>query len=80
MLHVSPAYLNECVKTTTGHSVSYWIQQQIILEAKRLLGYSDLSIKEIASGLGYDDYAYFTRLFTKAGGCTPARFRKKYRV
>lgn len=79
-LHVSPAYLNECVRATTGRPVSYWIQQQMILEAKRLLGYSNLSIKEVAYSLGYEDYAYFIRQFTKASGSTPARFRKAYHV
>ncbi len=76
-LNISTAYLNECVKTTTGHPVSYHIQQRIILEAQRLLYHSDKSIKEIASELGYDDYSYFTRLFSKVTGMTPLAFRNK---
>ena len=76
-LNISTAYLNECVKTTTGHPVSYHIQQRVILESKRLLYHSDKSIKEIASELGYDDYSYFTRLFTKVTGMTPLAFRNK---
>jgi len=76
-LNISTAYLNECVKTTTGHPVSYHIQQRVILESQRLLYHSDKSIKEIASELGYDDYSYFTRLFTKVTGMTPLAFRNK---
>lgn len=76
-LNLSTAYLNECVKTTTGHPVSYHIQQRVILESQRLLYHSDKSIKEIASELGYDDYSYFTRLFTKVTGMTPLAFRNK---
>ncbi len=76
-LNISTAYLNECVKTTTGHPVSYHIQQRVILESQRLLYHSDKSIKEIASELGYDDYSYFTRLFTKVTGMTPVAFRNK---
>lgn len=76
-LNISTAYLNECVKATTGRSVSYHIQQRIVLEAKRLLYHSDSSVKEIAAQLGYDDYSYFTRLFVKISGMTPLAFRSK---
>jgi AraC family transcriptional activator of pobA len=76
-LHLSSPYLNECVKNTTGQSVGYHIQQRVILEAKRLLYHSDSSLKEIAAALGYDDYAYFSRLFTKIAGLSPLSFRNK---
>ncbi len=78
-LHLSTPYLNECIKTTTGHTVSHHIQQRVILEAKRLLYHSDQSLKEIAAGLGYDDYPYFSRLFTKVAGTSPLGFRQKNR-
>lgn len=77
MLNISTAYLNECVKNATGHSVSYHIQQRIILEAKRLLYHSNKSVKEIATELGFDDYPYFSRLFTKVAGMTAMAFRNK---
>jgi len=76
-LNISTPYLNECVKNTTGYSVSHHIQQRIILEAKRLLYHSGKSVKEIATALGYDDYPYFSRLFTKITGITPLAFRNK---
>ncbi|MEO6685493.1 MAG: helix-turn-helix domain-containing protein [Dyadobacter sp.] len=79
-LNISTLYLNECVKNTTGHSVSYHIQQRIILEAKRLLHHSDKSVKEIATHLGYDDYPYFSRLFSKVTGTTALAFRNKNHV
>jgi AraC-like DNA-binding protein len=50
-----------------------------MLEAKRRLFYTNESVKEIAFRLGYDDYAYFTRLFTKVCGISPTRFREIYR-
>lgn len=78
-LHLSTAYLSECVRSVTGHPVSFHIQQRVILEAKRLLYHSDRSLKEIAAGLGYDDYPYFSRLFTKVVGFTPLTFRHKNR-
>ncbi|QJD98334.1 helix-turn-helix domain-containing protein [Mucilaginibacter robiniae] len=77
MLHLSTPYLNECIRNTTGQSVTYHIQQRVILEAKRLLYHADQSLKEIAASLGYDDYAYFSRLFTKVAGLSPVAFRSK---
>jgi len=76
-LNISTPYLNECVKVSTGHSVSQHIQQRIVLEAKRLLYHSNKSVKEIAVELGYDDYSYFTRLFVRINGMTPLTFRSK---
>ena len=76
-LHISTPYLNECVKNATGYSVSYHIHQRVILEAKRLLYHSNTSVKEIATALGYDDYPYFSRLFTKIAGMSALAFRKK---
>ena len=79
MLNVSESYLNEALKKTTGLSVSYWITQEIMLEAKRLLYYSELNAKEVAHRLGYTDHAYFSRLFKRAAGLTPLAFRTGYR-
>jgi AraC-like DNA-binding protein len=77
-IKISPVYLNEAVKSTTGLSVRDCIQNEIILQAKRLLYYTDLTIKEISIKLGYDDWAYFTRVFTKSTNLTPSQFRKIY--
>nr|WP_067060345.1 helix-turn-helix transcriptional regulator [Mucilaginibacter sp. L294] len=78
-LNLSLSYLNECVKATTGKSISIHVQQRVALEAKRLLYHSGRSVKEIAGELGYDDYSYFTRLFNKVVGMTPIAFRDKNR-
>jgi AraC family transcriptional regulator, transcriptional activator of pobA len=79
MLNVSPAYLNECVKSTTGTPVSQWIHREIVLEAKRVLYYTDITVKELAFTLGYEDHTYFTRLFGKAAGISPLVFRTRSR-
>jgi AraC family transcriptional regulator, transcriptional activator of pobA len=54
------------------------IKDRIILEAKRLLTYSSMSVKEIAYDLGYEDPAYFNRLFASRAGDTPVTFRKRF--
>ena len=77
-LNISSVYLNEAVKSTTGISTSDCIRDEIIIQAKRLLFYTKISVKEIAQELGYEDWAYFTRFFTKAAGISPSHFRKQY--
>jgi len=75
-MNISVSYLNDTVKAVTGFSLSYFIQQEVMVEAQRLLFYSELSIKEIAYALGYDDDKYFIRLFGKTVGTSPSNFRK----
>lgn len=77
LLNISVPYLNECIKSTTGLSASQLIQYRVILEAKRLLYHTEKSVKEISFELGYADYPYFTRLFSKSAGCSALTFRKK---
>lgn len=78
-LNISAGYLTEIVKKVTGQSVSYWIQQEILTEARRLLFYTELTIKEIANELGYNDHAYFSRLFSALTGESASVFRQKSR-
>ncbi|MBF4484835.1 AraC family transcriptional regulator [Flavobacterium sp. CSZ] len=78
LLHISVPYLNEMVKEQTGCASSYWIQHEILLEAKRLLFYTQLNTKEIAFSLQYEDHTYFSRFFKKNEGITPLEFRKNY--
>lgn len=77
-LNISESYLNEAIKKTIGSTVSYWIQQQVVLEAKRLLCFSKLNVKEIAHALGYDDHTYFSKLFKQVTQTTPLAFRNSY--
>ena len=51
------------------------IKDRLVLEAKRQLRFTDRSIKEIAFNLGFEDPAYFSRVFSKASGMSPAAYR-----
>ena len=75
MAESNPFTLNKYGKATPNDI----IKDRIILEAKRLLAHSDLNVKEIAYDLGYDDPAYFNRLFAKVSEIAPAEFRKQYK-
>ncbi|HEY9009796.1 MAG TPA: helix-turn-helix domain-containing protein, partial [Devosia sp.] len=56
------------------------IERRIALEARRQLRFSNLSIKQIAAELGYDDPAYFTRFATRALGTPPSNYRAASRT
>ena len=77
LLNISTVYLNEVVKKVTGMNTASYIKAEVVLQAKRLLCNTTLSIKQIADRLGFDDEAYFSRLFSKATGISPVAFRQK---
>lgn len=76
-MHITERKLNEICKDATGHNVSNYIKERILLEAKRLLYNSDSRMKEIADFLGFDDPSYFNRFFKSNAGITAGEFRKK---
>ncbi|OZI08676.1 hypothetical protein BWI93_08115 [Siphonobacter sp. BAB-5385] len=78
-LAITVAHLNDTVKGLTGYSVSSHIQQRSMLEAKRLLYTTSLSVKEISYQVGYEEPVYFGKLFRKTTGLTPLAFRKQFR-
>lgn len=75
ILNITRGYLTETVRESTGKPAQHWIHQEILIEAKRLLVFTDLSIKEVAYELGYSDHTYFSRLFSKLEDQSPSAFR-----
>ncbi|MCL8537634.1 helix-turn-helix transcriptional regulator [Chryseobacterium gallinarum] len=78
-LNITPNYLNIICKKKLLASATQIIQNRVILEAKRLLLISDLSIKEIAFDLNFYDHAYFANFFKTKTKLTPTDFRTKGR-
>lgn len=78
-LSISTAHLNDTVKSLTGSPVSAHIQEASIMEAKRLLYFTDHTVKEIAYEVGYNEPVYCGKLFKKITHLTPLEFRKKFR-
>nr|WP_315030320.1 AraC family transcriptional regulator [uncultured Chryseobacterium sp.] len=78
LLHIAPKTLTHKFKNLQLESPNQFIINRILLEAKRLLFYTDKPVKEIAYNLGYEDPAYFNRLFSNKTGSTPINFKKNY--
>jgi AraC family transcriptional regulator, transcriptional activator of pobA len=76
MIYITPGHLNDTIKTITGRTAKQMIDEKRITEAKRLLFWGELSVKQIASHLNFEDDAYFNRFFKKHTGQTPMLFQR----
>ena len=79
-LSVTPNYLNEIVKKTTGQPAGHHIRKRVVLEAKRMALYSDSCMKEIAYNLGFTDSAHFSKFFKTVTGANFSTFKKEKMV
>jgi AraC-like DNA-binding protein len=78
-LHISPGHLNERVKEQSGKTAIHHIHSRMVVEAKRQLLYSDVTVKELADDLGFQDPAYFNRWFKRLTAETPMQYRSAIR-
>ena len=76
-LCLTPKYLSKLVKTVSGRSAPDWIDAFVILEAKNLLKYSDLSIKQIVAKLNFPNQSVFYKFFKSHTGKTPSQYRNE---
>lgn len=79
-LNVSVRTLHKSVNECSGKTPLSIINDRIVLEAKRMVRYTDLMIKEISAELGYDDPSYFVKLFKRQTGHLPSDFREMNNV
>lgn len=75
-LYLTPKYLSKLIKSVSGKSAHEWIDSFVILEAKNLLKYSDMSIKSIVYELNFPNQTTFYRFFKTKTGMTPSEYRK----
>lgn len=78
-LHISTKHLIEQSKLLTGQTPLQHIHDRTIAEAKRLLFYTELSGKEVAYKLNFEDPSYFTKYFKNHTGYSPVEYRKGIR-
>lgn len=79
-LDITTKRLNEIMQENINQTVSELINNKVIIEAKRELVYSELSIKEISEKLGFIDPSYFSRFFKKDTSYSPLHFREENKL
>ena len=77
-LVISPKQLNRSLKLSNNTTAKKYIEDRILLEIKRLLVYSTLSVKEIAYQLGFEDPTNFTKYFKARMKVLPTDYRRQY--
>ena len=76
---ISAAHLNALCRQARQRSALEVIHERLLLEARRNLIYTSMSVNLISSALGFADPAYFTRFFKRATGLAPREFRRQAR-
>ena len=76
-LAITPNHLTQTVNQLTGKTSSQIIKSKQLLEIKRLLVHTNLSITEIAHRLNFSDQSYFTKFFKRETGISPVQYRNK---
>jgi AraC-like DNA-binding protein len=78
-LNITPGHLTEVIKLQSGKTAITHIHERLIVEAKRRLLHTELSVKQIADELGFEDAAYFNRFFKRLTEATPINYRQQIR-
>ena len=76
-LCITPKFLTTLIKRISGKSVSEWIDNYVILEAKTLLKYSNMSVQEIAYYLNFSNQSFFGSYFKRNAGMSPSQYKAK---
>lgn len=74
--NISVGHLSNLLKERLGMSFSEYITAKRVQKAKELLADERLSVEKVANEVGYKDYFYFTKVFKKAVGISPSKYRK----
>lgn len=73
---LTPSYLSELFRRYTGETITRYLLKIRMEKAAVLLASSEQSLASISEELGYNDYNYFSRLFKRYFGISPAKYRK----
>lgn len=76
LVYMNPDYLGTLFKEELGISMTMYIQQRRLDQAKMLLRESEMPISKVAETVGYDNISYFSKLFRQKVGCQPGEYRK----
>ena len=78
-VNISPSRLHQLFKDETGLPPAKYLHQLRMEQAKELLETTYLSVKEVMAQVGVTDESHFVRDFKRAYGCTPAKYRERFR-
>ncbi|UDU83133.1 helix-turn-helix domain-containing protein [Pseudomonas sp. HN2-3] len=73
--HLSRSHFSRAFRNSTGCSPRDWIRRAKLLQAAKLLTYTDQAIAEVALACGFADQSHFTRAFAKTLGISPGKWR-----
>ena len=76
-LHLSKEYTARVFKKEMGMTVSEFINHQKLILAKNMLSNDALSLQDVSSKLGYENYCYFSKVFKKQFGVSPLKMKKE---
>ncbi len=77
LLNITPNHLSETIKETTGKNASHFIAERLLIEAKNLLSFSKMDVKEISYALNFGSASHFGKFFKKNTNQTPIEYRNK---
>ena len=76
-LQLTPKYLSQLIKNVSGRTVGQWVSVLVVMEIKNLLRNTDLSIKEISTGLNFPSQSLMGRYFKNYTGLSPLDYRRR---
>lgn len=80
LLNLTPNHISETVKFVTGRTATDLINDRMIMEIKRMLLHTQLSVSEIAYALNFSDQSYFSKYFKKLTGMSPGQFKRNNEI
>lgn len=73
----NPSVLSNSFSKETGQTLTTFVHQTRIHEAIRLFNTTNMSVSEVAMAVGYQDFSYFSKVFSKTVGCSPREYKQQ---
>lgn len=77
LFHRNASVLSDVFRRETKQTLTNFIQETRIQEAVRLFNTTDMSVSDVATAVGYQDFSYFSKIFSKIVGMSPRTYKKK---
>lgn len=74
-MFLTPKYVSGMIKSYSGKGALEWINSYVVLEAKMMLRYTDMSVQEVAYALNFPTQSAFGKYFKLQTGCSPRAYR-----